>query len=250
METNREVAEDLTTLSRVTAPEVRAALAASLAADAAELAAYLEAVREVRWAPVSDARVADLPRSVDLLLDDFEGSDYSGWTPAGTAFGSAPRRRADIAPAQGDMAPRGDGLVATYDTRDGEDGVAAHAHTGTLTSDPFVLSRDHVHFLVSGGDHDGTRVELIARGDVVRKTSGQNDNRLSHARWDVHEAVFSLLMMRHGFIAPSVNIENLDPAAKGFQVVTAVRNAKLNVVMSNSFGFGGTNATLVFRAVS
>jgi 3-oxoacyl-[acyl-carrier-protein] synthase-1 len=66
----------------------------------------------------------------------------------------------------------------------------------------------------------------------------------------VHEAVFSLLMMRHGFIAPSVNIENLDPAAKGFQVVTAVRNAKLNVVMSNSFGFGGTNATLVFRAVS
>lgn len=66
----------------------------------------------------------------------------------------------------------------------------------------------------------------------------------------VHEAVFSLLMMRHGFIAPSVNVENLDPAAEGFDVVTATRDAALRLVMSNSFGFGGTNATLVFRAVS
>ncbi len=63
----------------------------------------------------------------------------------------------------------------------------------------------------------------------------------------VNEAIYSLLMMQHDFIAPSINIENLDEAAKGMDVVTTTREAKLNTVMSNSFGFGGTNATLVFK---
>jgi 3-oxoacyl-[acyl-carrier-protein] synthase-1 len=56
-----------------------------------------------------------------------------------------------------------------------------------------------------------------------------------------------MLMMENDFIAPSINIENLDEAAKGLDIVTQTRDAKLELVMSNSFGFGGTNATLVFR---
>lgn len=63
----------------------------------------------------------------------------------------------------------------------------------------------------------------------------------------VHEAIYSLLMMEHGFIAPSINITELDPAAAGLNIVTEPRQAVLNTVMSNSFGFGGTNATLVFK---
>ncbi|EKE76235.1 beta-ketoacyl-ACP synthase I [Gallaecimonas xiamenensis] len=63
----------------------------------------------------------------------------------------------------------------------------------------------------------------------------------------VHEAIYSLLMMEHGFIAPSVNIENLDEKADGMPVIRAATDAKLNVVMSNSFGFGGTNASLVMK---
>lgn len=63
----------------------------------------------------------------------------------------------------------------------------------------------------------------------------------------VHEAIYSLLMMEQGFIAPSINVETLDPEAVGLPIVTEVREAQLNTVMSNSFGFGGTNATLVFR---
>ncbi|MCA1797952.1 MAG: beta-ketoacyl-ACP synthase I [Xanthomonadaceae bacterium] len=65
----------------------------------------------------------------------------------------------------------------------------------------------------------------------------------------VHEAIFSLLMMEHGFIAASANIENLDPVAEGFPIVRETHDAKLSTVMSNSFGFGGTNATLVFRKI-
>lgn len=63
----------------------------------------------------------------------------------------------------------------------------------------------------------------------------------------VNEAVFCLLMLEHGFIAPSINVEELDEQAQGFDVVTSARKVELKTVMSNSFGFGGTNATLIMR---
>ncbi len=63
----------------------------------------------------------------------------------------------------------------------------------------------------------------------------------------VHEAIYSILMMENNFVAPSINIENLDEQAKGLDIVTEKRDVELNLVMSNSFGFGGTNATLVMQ---
>ena len=65
----------------------------------------------------------------------------------------------------------------------------------------------------------------------------------------VHEAIYSLLMMDNGFICASANVETLDPAAEGMPVVLERRDGELNCVMSNSFGFGGTNAALVFTRV-
>ncbi|WP_461516525.1 beta-ketoacyl-ACP synthase I [Porticoccus sp.] len=64
----------------------------------------------------------------------------------------------------------------------------------------------------------------------------------------VQEAIFSLLMMENDFICASANIDNIDPEAANLPIVTKrVDNANLQRVMSNSFGFGGTNATLVFQ---
>ena len=64
------------------------------------------------------------------------------------------------------------------------------------------------------------------------------------------EAIYSLLMMQNGFICESANIENLDPAFSDVQIVRERRdNVKLGCVLSNSFGFGGTNASVVFKHV-
>jgi 3-oxoacyl-[acyl-carrier-protein] synthase I len=64
----------------------------------------------------------------------------------------------------------------------------------------------------------------------------------------VNEAIHAMLMMRHDFIAASANIERLDPAAEPYDIVRERRDGvRLDTVMSNSFGFGGTNATLVFQ---
>jgi 3-oxoacyl-[acyl-carrier-protein] synthase-1 len=62
------------------------------------------------------------------------------------------------------------------------------------------------------------------------------------------EAIYSLLMMNNGFICESANIENLDPAMEGMPIVRERRdNVNLGCVLSNSFGFGGTNASVVFK---
>ena len=65
-----------------------------------------------------------------------------------------------------------------------------------------------------------------------------------------HEAIHCLLMLKHDFIAPSINVVDLDPAAEGMPLVTErIDNAGLTTAMSNSFGFGGTNATLVMQKI-
>ena len=62
-----------------------------------------------------------------------------------------------------------------------------------------------------------------------------------------HEAIYSLLMLDNDFIAPSINIETLDEQAQGLNIITERQDKALTTVMSNSFGFGGTNACLVFQ---
>jgi 3-oxoacyl-[acyl-carrier-protein] synthase-1 len=62
----------------------------------------------------------------------------------------------------------------------------------------------------------------------------------------VNEAIYSLLMMKENFVAPSINIQNLDPLAEGMNIVREARDAVIKMVMSNSFGFGGTNGSVIF----
>ena len=66
----------------------------------------------------------------------------------------------------------------------------------------------------------------------------------------VNESIYSLLMLQNDFVAESVNIENLDIEATGMPIVMETKDVKLSRVLSNSFGFGGTNACLVFEKFS
>ncbi len=97
----------------------------------------------------------------------------------------------------------------------------------------------------------GDLVELNAIKDVfgsdiplISSTKSLSGHSLGAA--GVHEAIYSLLMLEHGFIAASANIDDLDPAAKRMNIVTETLQQKLMTVMSNSYGFGGTNACLIF----
>lgn len=65
----------------------------------------------------------------------------------------------------------------------------------------------------------------------------------------VHEVIYSLLMMRDGFIAPSINIDTIDPEFVDLPIVQNTQEAKLEHILSNSFGFGGTNGSILLSRV-
>ena len=93
--------------------------------------------------------------------------------------------------------------------------------------------------------------------EAVRKVFGDNIPKINSTKSlsghslgaaGVHEAVYSLLMMQGDFLSASANITELDPAGEGFPIIRErIDNAGTNIMMSNSFGFGGTNATLIFK---
>ena len=81
-------------------------------------------------------------------------------------------------------------------------------------------------------------------GPVIGSTKSMTGHSLGAT--GAQEAIYSILMMQNDFIAPSINIENLVEEAEGLKIAQAVIEQEVNAVMSNSFGFGGTNASLVF----
>ena len=105
-----------------------------------------------------------------------------------------------------------------------------------------------------------TPIGDIKELEAIKKVFGSNIPKISSTKsltghslgaTSVQEAVYCLLMMKNKFISASANIEKMDEKAKNFPIVTKVeKNKDLNCVMSNSFGFGGTNATLVFEKLN
>ena len=148
-------------------------------------------------------------------------------------------------------------LVGYGVTSDGADMVAPGGD-GAVRSMRMALATvdGPVDYLNTHGT--ATPIGDIAELDAVREVFGDAVPPLSSTKSltghslgaaGVHEAVYSLLMLKEGFVAGSANIAQLDPRAAGFPIVRASRPARLAKVMSNSFGFGGTNASLVFSRI-
>lgn len=96
----------------------------------------------------------------------------------------------------------------------------------------------------------GDKTELLA----LKTAFGHSDYAISSTKSmtghslgavGVQELIYCVLMLQNNFIAPSINIETLDDIAKDFDIVQTKRDVTLKTIMSNSFGFGGTNATLI-----
>ncbi len=110
-------------------------------------------------------------------------------------------------------------------------------------------------------DYINTHGTSTPVGDVpelhaIRKVFGDNIPPFSSTKsltghsqgaTGVQEAIYSMIMLQKGFIAASANVETPDPAVGDMPLVTQVRDADLKQVLSNSFGFGGTNACIVIK---
>ena len=83
---------------------------------------------------------------------------------------------------------------------------------------------------------------------IIGSTKSLSGHSLGAA--GVQEAIYSILMMQHDFIAASANIETLDPGADGMPIALQRIDQPINTILSNSFGFGGTNACMTFQKVS
>ena len=146
-------------------------------------------------------------------------------------------------------------LVGYGVTSDGADMVAPSGE-GAVRCMRMAM-QGHEHRKVDYLNTHGTSTPLgdVTELDAVREVFGTDLPPISSTKAlsghslgaaSVHEAIYCLLMMRDGFIAGSANIERLVERAEGFPIVRESRDAQLDLVMSNSFGFGGTNSTLVF----
>jgi len=84
-------------------------------------------------------------------------------------------------------------------------------------------------------------------GPMISATKSMTGHSLGGA--GVQESIYALLMMEHGFVAPSINVADLDPELAPVNIVTKTRDAEIKSLMSNSFGFGGTNGSVIFSKV-
>ena len=143
-------------------------------------------------------------------------------------------------------------------TSDGYDMVAPSGE-GAVRCMQMALntSKNKINYINTHGTSTpvGDITELKAVGEVFKDnipkiSSTKSLSGHSLEATSVHEAVYSLIMMKNNFISASINITDMDDEAKKYPIVTKVeKDVTLNAIMSNSFGFGGTNATLVFEKV-
>jgi 3-oxoacyl-[acyl-carrier-protein] synthase I len=93
-------------------------------------------------------------------------------------------------------------------------------------------------------------VKEVFKDSIPKISSTKSLSGHSLGATSVHEAIYSLIMMKNNFISASINITEMDEEAKKFPIITKVeKDININSIMSNSFGFGGTNAALVFEKV-
>ena len=102
--------------------------------------------------------------------------------------------------------------------------------------------------------HQGDMYEAMALGRLFkgeRALISSTKSMTGHECWmaGASEAVYSIIMMQNNFVAPNINFENPDEHSESLNITAKTVDTEVNVVLSNSFGFGGTNSALVLKKV-
>ena len=139
------------------------------------------------------------------------------------------------------VAPSGEGAVRSMRLALGDVKKVDYINThGTSTPGGDVVEINAIKNVFSAGNY----------GEIPLITSTKSLSGHALGAAGVNEAIYSLIMMKNNFIAASANVDNLDENIKGVPIVTKLMEGKkIHTVMSNSFGFGGTNATLLFSKI-
>ncbi len=192
-------------------------------------------------------------RPFDRDRDGFVLADGAGCLVI-EEYEHARARGADILAEVSGFGMSGD---ASHITLPPEDGEGARKSMAAALADAGLNPEDVDHL---NGHATSTVAGDIAETVAVKRAFGDHARRLPVSATKsttghllgaagAVEAIFSVLALRDQVVPPTINLDNPDPQCDLDYVANAARDASLQVVMSNSFGFGGTNGTLVFRSV-
>ena len=144
-------------------------------------------------------------------------------------------------------------LSGYYANSDGYDMVAPSGE-GAIRCMEGAIEQSKVQIEYINTHGTSTPVGDVAELNAIKELFGDNAPMISSTKsmtghslgaTGAHEAIYSIMMINENFIAPSINIESLCDEAKGLYIVTSTKETSVNNILSNSFGFGGTNASLV-----
>jgi 3-oxoacyl-[acyl-carrier-protein] synthase-1 len=101
-----------------------------------------------------------------------------------------------------------------------------------------------------GGDRTEAQAIDMVFGETKPLVSSTK-SMTGHECWmaGASEIVYSMLMMQNNFVAPNINFENPDEASAKLNIATKTTEKNIDVFLSNSFGFGGTNSSLIVKKI-
>lgn len=118
-----------------------------------------------------------------------------------------------------------------------------------MTPDDIDYVNAHATSTKQGDEEEAVALTRLFGGKKTWVSSTKS--MTGHECWmaGASEAIYSILMMQNGFVAPNINLEHLDPCAGQLRFAQQTVETPLKTVLSNSFGFGGTNSAIVLRTV-
>ncbi len=126
----------------------------------------------------------------DIPFEDWGKATYEGWTVEGTAFGAGPSARTDAPAYMGEIGGDGSRFAHSHVRAPGNDVQAKDAQVGKLTSKPFTVERNFIHFWMDGGNHPGrTCINLVIDRKAVRTMTGANTNLMKMQSFEVSKWV-------------------------------------------------------------